>query len=249
MSGNSIRAAAALALAGAAVLLPGGSAQAQRAVPVNRAFDSAAVVAALRDVPAPAPGVPPLFTAVFVGGQLQTVQPAEEGLPQAYAETVAALLQAHARTMADGEGPRRFDLRMFYLWVEGGAAARISEHKPVQVLPQLLNVAQLQRSLRQVAAREKALRNAEEASAREALAGEQPTEPHRPRPLETATLHVRIRVEADGSSTGHEVVRASNNPRIDQEVLRLVQQLRFQPATVDGRVVRAWAVLPITVQY
>lgn len=245
---NPARSAAAV-LAGAVLLLAAGPARAQRAeVPLNQAFDSAAVVAGLREISAPPPGMRPMFTAVFARGELKSVEPTLDGLPEAYAEAVAALLRARARTLSGGEA-----LRQVYLRAEGGAAGGLSPHKWSAHPPRPLNVSQVQRGLAQVAARELALRGGEErpagASSGGTSGGGLHSESHRPRQLETATLQIRMRVETDGSTTEHELMRPSNNPRINREALRIVRDLRCEPATFEGRPVRPWVFLPSNVRY
>jgi TonB family protein len=60
----------------------------------------------------------------------------------------------------------------------------------------------------------------------------------------TGTVAVRFRVETDGSISQTSIIRSSH-PHFNEAALRAVQVLRFAPAKIDGKPVRAWVVLPI----
>jgi TonB family protein len=69
-----------------------------------------------------------------------------------------------------------------------------------------------------------------------------------PAPLRDAgtegTVHVRFRVEPDGTTSNYSVTRSTNS-MFDGATLRAIRVLRFRPAQVGGRSVRAWVELPI----
>jgi TonB family protein len=55
---------------------------------------------------------------------------------------------------------------------------------------------------------------------------------------------VRLRIEPDGTTSSHVVVRA-DYPAFVEPTLRAISLLRFSPARVNGRPVRVWVELPI----
>lgn len=57
-------------------------------------------------------------------------------------------------------------------------------------------------------------------------------------------VHVRFRVEVDGSTTQRVVMQASD-PGFVEATLRAVAVLRFAPARIDGRPVPVWVLLPV----
>ena len=58
------------------------------------------------------------------------------------------------------------------------------------------------------------------------------------------TVQVRFRVEPDGT-TSNPMVTQSTNSAFDEPTLRAIQVLRFRPAKVGGRPVRAWVEQPV----
>lgn len=66
---------------------------------------------------------------------------------------------------------------------------------------------------------------------------------HRYRPR-WGTVHVKFRVDEHGIPGSLEVIRTADR-KLDGATLRAVGQLRFDPATLNGQPVAAWAVLPI----
>lgn len=59
-----------------------------------------------------------------------------------------------------------------------------------------------------------------------------------------AVVEVRFTIEPDGTTANHRVMRTTD-PEFVEATLRAVTALRFSPARVGGRPVRAWAVQPI----
>jgi TonB family protein len=60
----------------------------------------------------------------------------------------------------------------------------------------------------------------------------------------TGTVEVRFRVELDGTTSGHHIMRSTHSA-FDEPTIRAIQVLRFSPARVNGQPVRAWVVQPI----
>ena len=62
----------------------------------------------------------------------------------------------------------------------------------------------------------------------------------------TGTVIVRMLVEADGTTTDATIQQSiEGHPAFDDEVLRVVKQARFTPATKSGQPVAAWVQIPI----
>lgn len=59
-----------------------------------------------------------------------------------------------------------------------------------------------------------------------------------------AIVEVRFTIEPDGTTSNHRVMETTD-PEFVEPTLRAVTSLRYSPARVDGRPVRAWAVQPI----
>lgn len=60
------------------------------------------------------------------------------------------------------------------------------------------------------------------------------------------TTRIKMLVARDGSVAFAEIDRSSRDPLIDGIALRLADQMRFTPGSIDGVPVDVWAVLPIT---
>lgn len=58
------------------------------------------------------------------------------------------------------------------------------------------------------------------------------------------TVHVKLRVDERGIPDSIEVIRTADR-KLNGASIRAVSQLRFEPATLHGQPVAAWAVLPI----
>jgi TonB family protein len=92
------------------------------------------------------------------------------------------------------------------------------EPSAVEELPRLLNYGDFQRALNREYPRESA--------------------PAR------ATLHLRFRVELDGTVSDPQVTY-STDPSFNEPALRVIRMLRFRPARVDGEPVKVWIDQPI----
>jgi TonB family protein len=63
-------------------------------------------------------------------------------------------------------------------------------------------------------------------------------------PPVTATVHVRFRVEVDGTASAPCVTRSTDS-RFNEPSLRAISALRHRPAWVNGLPVKAWAEIPV----
>lgn len=216
-------------------------------VAAGAAFDSAAVMEGLARLPAPPEGAYPVFAVVFgQKGTLEDVARVTRSTPPAYADPVIALLRSAARTLPGG------DTTGFYVRAEGGGTPRFAAHTPVLGDPRLLNAAEMTTVLSQMAA-EEAEREARREEASQVSGSGRPlpsAQGQPPRGRQTLRLELSMRVEPDGTTTGHVLTRRSTSVVVNREVRRLAaQMLRFQPATMDGHPVARWVALPVTVEY
>lgn len=60
----------------------------------------------------------------------------------------------------------------------------------------------------------------------------------------SGTVHVRLRVEEDGTTSNHEITRSSDR-QFNAPTLRAIRVLRFRPARIGGRPVKVWVTQPV----
>ncbi|HEX5725340.1 MAG TPA: energy transducer TonB [Longimicrobiaceae bacterium] len=184
---------------------------------VSAVLDSAAVVRALADVPAPTlpHGVPPLFRIAFAdSGRVETVEPVTGEIPADYARRVVEAIRASLKPQGWPERDAEFFLR-----VVAGPQPVVARPASVGPEPRLLNVSEFI-DLQAEAARR--------------LAG-------RFR-LDRYEVVVKLRVLPDGSVAPESVVvvTSSREPELDEEAVRIARRMRFAPREVDGVPVPAW---------
>ncbi len=62
---------------------------------------------------------------------------------------------------------------------------------------------------------------------------------------EQGTVTLRVMVRRDGSAGTVEVKSSSGYPRLDQSAIEAVKTWRFNPATMDGKPIDEWYIVPI----
>lgn len=62
---------------------------------------------------------------------------------------------------------------------------------------------------------------------------------------EQGTVTVRVLVRRDGTAGTVEVKSSSGYPRLDQAAIEAVRTWRFNPATMDGKPIDEWYIVPI----
>lgn len=60
----------------------------------------------------------------------------------------------------------------------------------------------------------------------------------------SGTVHVRLRVEEDGTTSNHEITRSTDR-QFNAPTLRAIRVLRFRPARIGGRPVKVWVTQPV----
>ena len=192
--------------------------------PISTVVDSAALVRAVAELRLPPlpRNVRPMFSIYFDSTGAGRVLEIGD-LPSGYAEPVATAIRAHLLPRGPGR-PVSTHLR-----VVGGAKASMDRPALREEMPRLLNQAVFRRELVRVG-RLLGQRNLGEVGV-------------------TYYAEVRLRVletgEVDGSSV--ELARSTGLVAADQELVQAVHRLRFRPATLEGRPVRAWVNQPVTI--
>lgn len=206
---------------------------------LGSAFDSAAVVSALAALPAPA-GPAPLVELRFDSlGAFVGAEGVGASVPTEYVRAVTEVVRGHSRAL-----PRRAGGYGILATVAGGASPTFATKATVQKAPSLVRDPAMRRMLRELSAAAR-----EEANWEAGIAPGMSEASAAPRSSGRFVVELRLRVLADGTVGAVWLHRGSRRPRADAQAVRSARGLRFEPATVDGRAVPVFVLLPINVTY
>jgi TonB family protein len=192
---------------------------------VSLYLDSAAAVRALAALPVPElpEGTSPLFAVNFdATGAVDAAYGLFDQLPAAFADSVAAILRAHARPQAPSDEP----VRLHFFRVVTGPDAAISAAREFVVPPELSNRNGVARLLGEVLKR------------------------HRAKVGAGARIVVKFRVLADGrvGPGSVRVIASTGDETLDRALVAVAYQCLFRPAEVERVRVNLMVAIPLLVQ-